>query len=230
MKTKVIFKGFLIAFLFTGLWFQAGCVSMKKRPLQLWKEVNERQQTFDALIVPGVPFENGSWSDLMRKRVLWSWFLYEKGIVRNIIYSGAAVYSPYYESKIMGLYARQLGIPEEHIFYDTVAEHSTENIYYSYERARAAGFKTIALGTDPFQSGLTRRFTRKRFGTPIQHIPYIEDSLRQFIGIHPDIDPSSAYKAGFKSILQRDNFWKRTKGTFGSDIPWKTKNKKAPAL
>lgn len=216
--------------LFAAIWLQTGCVSLKKQPQRLWKEVTEKKQTFDALIVPGFPFKNGSRNDLMRNRVLWSWFLYKKGIVRNIIYSGGAVYSPYYESKIMGLYARQLGIPEEHIFYDTLAEHTTENIYYAYEIARTAGFKTIALGTNPGQSRLIRRFTRRRFGTPIQHIPYIRDSLLQFTRICPDIDPSSAYKAGFKSILQRDSFWKRAKGTFGSGIPWKTKNKKAPAL
>jgi hypothetical protein len=129
----------------------------------------------------------------------------------------------------MGLYAQQLGIPAAHIFYDTLAEHSTENVFYSYEIARARGFRTIALGTDPFQSSLLRGFTRKRFGTAIQHIPFIEDSLVPFAHLHPEIDPSSAYKADFKSIKERDSFWKRTRGTFGSSVPWKTKNKKSPA-
>jgi len=213
-----------------GLLCAPGCISMKKRPLRIWKEVNGRQATFDALIVPGVPFVNGRWSDTMRARVLWSCFLFKKGIVRNIIYSGGAVYSPYYESKIMGLYARQLGIPEAHIFYDTLAEHSTENVFYAYEIARKEGFKTIALGTDPMQSRLLRGFTRKRFGTPIQHLPFLIDSLAQYDTLHPQIDPQTACKPGFQSILERDGFWKRLRGTLGGNIPWKTRNKKAPPL
>src|SRR5438067_574875 len=60
--------------------------------------------SFDAIIVPGVPFENGRWSQTMKSRVGWSYYLYRKGIAKNIIYSGAAVYSPYVEARIMALY------------------------------------------------------------------------------------------------------------------------------
>jgi len=51
--------------------------------------------------------------------VLWASFLYKQGVIRNIIFSGGAVYTPYYEAKVMGLYAQRLGIPKEHIFYET---------------------------------------------------------------------------------------------------------------
>src|SRR5690606_27328958 len=120
---------FLMSMLSLMLFAQSGCGLMKKRPMRLWTDVVESHETFDVLIVPGVPFENGTWSPVMRMRVLWSSFLYQRGIVRNIIYSGGAVYTPYVEAKIMGLYAQQLGVPPEHIFYDTLAEHSTENIF-----------------------------------------------------------------------------------------------------
>ncbi|HET8573024.1 MAG TPA: YdcF family protein [Edaphocola sp.] len=215
----------------SALLINTGCVSMKKRPKRLYREVVERYQTFDALIVPGVPYnEFLGWGNMMRIRVLWSYFLYEKGIVKNIIYSGSAVYSPFYEAKIMGLYAQKLGIPESHIFYDTKAEHSVENVYYAYELARKEGFKSIALGTDPFQSSTLKRFTRRRFGSPIQHLPIVLDSLEQYDGLEITINPEPARKAYFKSLAKRQNIWQRTKGTFGGYIDWGKNKKKAEKL
>ena len=54
------------------------------------------------------------------------------GMAKNVMFSGSAVYTPYYESKIMALYAEAIGIPKERIYIETEAEHSTENIFYSY--------------------------------------------------------------------------------------------------
>ena len=200
--------------------FLAGCVSYRKRPSQLFNEVMASNKTFDVAIVPGVPFKNAQWDSVMKGRVLWADFLYKRGIIRNIIFSGSAVYSPYYEAKIMGLYAQQLGIPDSNIFYDTKAEHSTENIYYSYELAREKGFKTIALVTDPFQSSLTKGFTRRRFATKIQHIPFLVDTLKKLNGSDYTIDPVSAFESEFKSITERENWFKRFRGTLGAFIPW----------
>ncbi|MCH5598756.1 YdcF family protein [Niabella ginsengisoli] len=123
----------------------------------------------------------------------------------------------------MGLYAQQLGIPDTNIFYETKAEHSTENIYYSYELARDKGFKTIALVTDPFQSSLTKRFTRRRFATPIQHIPFMVDTLKKLNGNDYTIDPVTAFESDFKSILDRENWFRRFRGTLGAFIPWKNR-------
>jgi len=227
----MLIKRLLMLTFLSGLLINIGCVSMKKRPKRLFREVTEQHKTFDALIVPGVPYdEHSGWSDMMRVRVLWSYFLYEKGIVRNIIYSGSAVYSPFYEAKIMGLYARKLGIPESHIFYDTLAEHSVENVYYAYELARKEGFKSIALGTDPFQSSTLKKFTRRRFESPIQHLPVVLDSLKQYDGLRLTIDPEPARKARFESLMKRQNIWQRTKGTFGSYINWGKGRKKAEKL
>jgi uncharacterized SAM-binding protein YcdF (DUF218 family) len=205
-----------------GLLSQLGC----KSPRRLFREVVEQQKSFDAIIVPGVPFRNGHWDSTMKGRVLWSYILYQKGFARNIIFSGNAVYSPYYEAKIMGQYAQELGVPAVHIFYDTMAEHSTENVFYSYELARKLGFKSVALATDPFQSAMLRLFTRRRFTSPVVHIPFIEDTLLQYNHLEPVIDPAPAYKEGFVSITERESFWKRFRGTIGKNIPWKDKKAK----
>ena len=95
-------------------------------------------------------------------RVYWAKFLFDKGIAKNIMFSGSSVYSPYYESIIMSMYAEAIGIPKENIFIETKAEHTTENVYYSYKKALELGFKNIAVASDPFQTKMVSRFTRKK--------------------------------------------------------------------
>ena len=111
----------------------------------------------------------------MKGRVYWSKYLYDKGITKNVIYSGSAVYTPYVEGKIMALYAIALGIPEENVFSETMAEHSTENVYYSYKLARKLGFERIALATDQFQAKMLKRFTKKIVSRDAGIIPIVTD-------------------------------------------------------
>jgi len=211
---------FITAILTIGLY---SCISYKNRPSRLFNEVIQKGQTFDAGIVPGFPFQNDKWDSLMKGRVLWACYLYEKGIVKNLIFSGSAVYSPYSEAKIMGLYAKAIGVPENNIFYETKAEHSTENIYYSYELARREGFKSVALLTDPFQSSVTKRFTKRRFATPIQHLPFVIDTLKNLNNQDYSIDPSTAFLEHFVPLAERESWFKRLRGTLGAFIPWENR-------
>ena len=80
----------------------SSCISVVKGPKKAYNEVRKHDVTFDAIIVPGIPFENNTWDSIMKARVVWAYVLYKNGVTRNIIFSGNAVYSPYYESKIMG--------------------------------------------------------------------------------------------------------------------------------
>lgn len=188
---------------------------------------------FDAIIVPGVPFNGQRWDSVMKQRVLWSYILYKNGYTRNIIYSGSDVYTPYYEARIMGLYGQALGIPAEHIFYDTAAEHSTENVYYSYLVAKKHGFKSLALATDPFQSSMLRSFTKRRFASPIYHLPIERDSLLRYNSLDPKIRPASAKSRDkdWESIMDRQSFFRRLMGTLGRAIKWKQyPNGRVPAL
>lgn len=179
----------------------------------------EAKAPYDVIIVPGVPFDsaNGKWSDIMKLRVYWSHYLYTHGITKNIIYSGSAVYTPYVESKIMALYAEQLGIPKEHIFVDTCAEHSTENIYYSYYLAQRQGFCKIALATDPFQSYLLRRFPKK-MGVKIDFIPAVFKTVGTIEMKDWEIEPEMARADNFVALPERESFWKRFRGTLGKNI------------
>ena len=171
-------------------------------------------------IVPGAPFEGGKWGRIMKGRVYWAKFLYDKGIVKNVMFSGSSVYTPYTEAIIMAMYAEAIGIPRDHIFTETKAEHSTENIYYSYQKAKQLGFKNIALASDPFQTKMLRKFTRRKVDPTIQFIPFVVDTLKQMQpGMQdPEIDFQAAFVPDFKSITKRESFWKRLRGTMGKNI------------
>src|SRR6187399_1405510 len=115
------------------------CAYSSKTATKMLEDAKTKK--YDIIVVPGVPFDAPEWGRIMRGRVYWSKYLYDSGITKNIMYSGSSVYSPYYESKIMALYAEAIGIPKENIFIETNAEHSTENIYYSYKKAKKLGFE-----------------------------------------------------------------------------------------
>lgn len=157
----------------------------------------------------------------MKARVIWSSYLMKEGIAKNVIYSGSAVYTPYVEAKIMALYGEALGIPRENIFTETKAQHSTENIYYSYHLAKKLGFTKIAVATDPGQSAMLMTFTKRRFKLPIAHIPFVVDTLSLIDKVDPVIIPDSAYVSDFKSIVETQSKWQRLKGTLGKNIAFK---------
>ncbi|BDS10748.1 YdcF family protein [Aureispira anguillae] len=190
------------------------------------------QQPYDAIIVPGVPFEDGEWSNIMKMRVHWAVYLYKNNYTQNIIFSGSSVYSPYVEAKIMALYAEQLGVPKAHIYTEERAEHSSENLYYSYRVAKENGLQKVALATDPFQGSFLKGFARK-IKLDIGFLPVIFDKLKTLDTYTPKIDPSSAYVEDFVSITKRENALVRFQGTMGKHIQYeaednpKLKRKKA---
>lgn len=175
---------------------------------------------FDVIIVPGVPFENGKWNRTMKGRIYWSKYLFDKGIAKNIMYSGSAVYTAYYEAEIMAMYAKAIGIPAKNIYTETKAEHSTENAYYGYKKAQQLGFEHIALASDPFQTKLLRRYVRKKVNPGMALIPMVIDTMKVIepAMIDPDIKYQEAFKPNFISIKERESFWKRLKGTLRGNI------------
>ncbi|TAH41115.1 MAG: YdcF family protein [Bacteroidetes bacterium] len=179
--------------------------------------VESMDEPYDIVVVPGVPLEGDSWSQTMKARVYWSKYLFDAGIAKNIMYSGSSVYTPYYEAKVMAMFAEAIGIPKQNIFVETKAEHSTENIYYSYKKAKLIGFKRIALASDPFQTKLLKRFTRKKVSEHIGLIPIVLDTLRAMepVMIDPKLDFTEAFNKNFVSLVERETFWERLRGTRG---------------
>jgi uncharacterized SAM-binding protein YcdF (DUF218 family) len=185
----------------------------------------QKQAPIDVAIVPGLPLENGQWDTLLKTRIRWSEFLYKKGYVKNIVYSGSAVQTPWIEGSTMALYAKALGIDSQHVFVDTLAEHSTENLYFSYKLAREHGFKTIALATDPFQCAMLHRFAKKKMKVDLFFLPVISDSLLSHAG-PVIIDTSLTRKRGFVALSERQDMKTRLKGTRGLTLKDSTKHKK----
>jgi uncharacterized SAM-binding protein YcdF (DUF218 family) len=196
------------------------CASFRPKPEVLFQRA-VKDQPYDVIIVPGVPFNGIKWDTVMKSRVIWATYLQKKGIAKNIIFSGGAVYSPYVEGKIFALYAEALGVPKEHIFVDSLAQHSTENVYYSFQVAKKLNFTKIAVATDPYQSAKLMGFAERRFKTKITFIPFVTDSLKPQMNVNPSIDPSSAKVGNFKSIVDTQSKLHRLKGTLGKNIKFK---------
>jgi uncharacterized SAM-binding protein YcdF (DUF218 family) len=198
----------------------SGCTFFRPGPGKLFKRA-VKNAPYDVIIVPGVPFDGNNWSTAMKGRVIWACYLVKKGIARNVIFSGGAVYSPYVEGKVMALYAEQLGVSKDHIFIEDKAQHSTENVYNSYWIAKNMGMTKIAVASDPFQSNLLMGFTKRRFKLPITHIPFVIDTLAKIDDVFPKIIADSAKVIDFRSIVETQTTRQRFRGTRGKNIIFK---------
>ncbi len=177
------------------------------------------QQQYDAIIVPGLPYDEGEWSLFLKWRIHWSTFLYHQGITKNIIYSGSVVHTPFIEANVMKAFGTKLGVPEAAMYTETKAEHSSENLYYSILLARDRGFKKLALATDPFQSDMIDDFI-ERYQLNVDLIPIvygIGDTINMY---EPAIDYPSLKVADFIPLEERENFSERINGTRGHNVDW----------
>jgi uncharacterized SAM-binding protein YcdF (DUF218 family) len=194
------------------------CVYHPRTSRSLMNEPHAKR--FDAVIVPGYPFSDGKWNWIMKGRIYWAKFLYDTGIAENIIFSGGAVYTPYIEAEIMAMYAEEIGIDRRHIFTETMAQHSTENVYYSYKKARKLGFKKIALASDPFQTKMLKGFIRKKLNDDVHILPFIPDTLKLLepVMTDPEIDYNRAYVSNFRTLKKKQSWLERFRGTLGLQI------------
>ena len=196
------------------------CSFSDKTSQQYYKKASTK--TYEMIAVPGVPFTEAGWDSTMKARVYWAKYLYDNGIAKNIMFSGASVGSPYYEGEIMALYAIALGVPQAHVFSEIKAQHSTENLYYVYLKSKKMGFTSLALATDPFQAKQLKRFAREKIGEDVGIIPIVFDTLRKMqpFMINPKIDYQKAFDSNFVSLKSKESFWKRLRGTMGKNIDY----------
>ena len=210
VKYLLIFHGILLLSVFAfGVYLHFFTISKF--------ETGATRAPYDVIIVPGVPYEGEEWSTIMKARVYWSKYLFDQGMTNHIIYSGSAVYSPYIESKIMKTYGISIGLPEDNLFVDSLAEHSTENLFYSLKIAKKQGFEKVALATDPFQLFFLESFAKGK-GYDIAFLPIQFDLLESQEMNDPNIDPSGAFVENFVSLPDRQGFFERFRGTLGKHI------------
>ena len=193
------------------------------------KRFEKVTETYDVIIVPGIPYDPGVSSPIMKMRILWAKYLFDSGITRNIIFSGSAVYSPYIEGVAMKIIADSLGIPSDHTFCETKAEHSGENIYYSWKMAKEMGFERIALATDPFQSFAVRGFIEK-YCPEVASVPMVYKRLKSEGKDLPAINLKDVFVNNFVSLVDRETFIKRFEGTRGFKVAEEVKQEQTKSF
>ncbi|NOS57222.1 MAG: DUF218 domain-containing protein, partial [Cyclobacteriaceae bacterium] len=123
---KRVFRIVLYILVFHLLVFGLTMCSLDRYTTKAFKKA-QQERPYDVVIVPGVPYDSVEIGTVFKARILWAKFLYDSGYTKNIIFSGSAVYSPYFEGSVMKTIADSLGIPSSHTFSEIKAEHSTEN-------------------------------------------------------------------------------------------------------
>ncbi len=144
---------------------------------------------FDAIIIPGYPYKAESHAELFNIRIYWAKALYERGITKNIIFSGAAVHTPFIEGKLMKQFADSLGIPSANTFEENEARHSNQNLVNGKKLAKKLGFKKIAVATDPFQFAYMTLLV-DLYTPGMSLLTFSTDSMKHFNQPLPEINNS----------------------------------------
>ena len=174
---------------------------------------------YDVIIVPGMGFDTATQQTSgFNARIVWAKALYDRGVTRNIIFSGAACSSPYVEGKVMKMIAEKMGVPQQNVFCEVQAEHSKENVYYGWIMAHKLGFKKIALATDPYQALFLKGFVEKNM-PDMGILPIAADSLKYYSPTVPVVDASSALVKDFTPLNKRQSFWTRFEHANNNNLP-----------
>ncbi len=174
---------------------------------------------YDVIIVPGIGFDTATQqTNGFNTRVVWAKTLYNRGIARNIIFSGAACSSPYIEAKVMKMIAEKIGVPPQNVFCEVQAQHGKENVYYSWLMAHKLGFKKVALATDAYQALYLKGFVEKNW-PDMGILPVAIDSLKYFSPAVPPVDVSSAMVKDFIPLNKRQSLLSRFIQANGNGLP-----------
>lgn len=158
---------------------------------------NYAKAPYDVIIVPGYPYSDHAEFPLLEARMNLAKELYDKGVARNIIFSGGSIHNAYNEARIMHIIADSLGIPTEHTFMEEKAPHSYHNVIYGSRMAKTLGFKKIAVATDPYQYSYMSLMVG--FAPGVRILTFSPDSMKKYITALPVIDASSALNKDYVS-------------------------------
>lgn len=174
------------------------------------------KKPYDVIIVPGFPYGSADSLKLIEERVSWAVYLYEQGFTKRVIFSGAAVYTPYTEAKVMALFAARVGVKPADIMLETKAEHTAENIYNSYVMAHDSGLTKIAFATQANQASFMKRFCR-HWKLNIDMLP-VNDSIYFTKYQFDTVKVSSLYVPDFIPITKRKSAIRRLRETRGLNV------------
>lgn len=108
---------------------------------------------FDAVVVPGCPNEDdGRLSGCQKRRALWAAVVWERGLARSFIVSGAAAHTPFVEAEALAEAMAALGVPAARIQLEPDALHTDENAWNALRIARALGWSALAVASESGQA------------------------------------------------------------------------------
>lgn len=173
---------------------------------------------YDVIIVPGLPYEPDKTNTLFKVRMLWAKALYDKGVARNIIFSGGAVHTCWQEGTVMKTMADSMGIKPANTFAELRAEHSNQNVYYGYKMARQLGFNKVAVATDQFQDFFLSSYIKKRL-PQVARLPLPVDSFPVYSNMQlPHIDATCARVDSFIPLNKRKSRIERLRTSWGDEV------------
>ena len=176
---------------------------LKERVIKSNKK-NFAKAPYDVIIVPGYPYYDTTPKfPLLACRMYWAKELFDKGITKNIIFSGGAIHTPYVEAKVMKIIADTMHIPTEHIFLEDLAPHSYQNVTYGAKLAHKLGFKKIAVATDPYQFKYMTIFLPAAPGVGMLTFSPDSAEAKKYFQPLPYFNPREAYVKDFVPLQNR---------------------------
>lgn len=143
------------------------------------------EKVSDVAIVLGAGTKDSRVSPVFRERINHSLYLYKKGIVKKIIFTGGyGEGKQYSDSQVAKLYALTKGIPSKDIIIEEKSKITLENLLESKTKMDSLNIKTALLISDPLH--MKRAMSL---------------AINQKIDCHPSPTQTSMYK----SILPKTN-------------------------
>lgn len=120
------------------------------------------QDTYDCALVCGYHAkEDGSPTDVMKKRVEKAVELWKERKVRYLLLSGGAVANPHVEAEVMKKYALELGVPEQYLVLEKRADCTYRNLKYGAVTMKNCGFSDCAVVTSGWHLRKADHYARR---------------------------------------------------------------------
>jgi uncharacterized SAM-binding protein YcdF (DUF218 family) len=114
--------------------------------MKMVRELPWPEKPMDAAIVLGCPANSdGTASICERCRVKSAVRQFAAGSIRNLLFTGGAAHSPDAEAEVMGRLAVARGVPADHVFRETRALTTWQNLRFSTKLMNERGWHTVLI-------------------------------------------------------------------------------------
>ena len=121
----------------------------------------ERAGASDAAVVLGARvLAGGVPSGALQARTEQAVSLYQRGLVRRLLFSGGVGVHPPSEASVMRALAVRLGVPEEACVLEEGSHSTEQNARYSAELLRGLGARSVVVVSDPYHLLRARQYFR----------------------------------------------------------------------